>query len=381
MMRRLVSGLLAALAFSAPAQAALPPYTGAYEPQGVDERGLWMMMDEEERKLRDSGFVVRDPALNAYVRGVLCKTVGAERCGAVRLYIMRVPAFNASMAPNGMMQVWTGLLLRIHNESELAGILGHEYGHFEMRHSLAGFRHARSMTDIASWMGFAGYSGLVVGQAAIGSIFAFDRGQEQAADQAGFTFAQAAPYRTAAIPELWDRLMGETDASRAARGQRSTRYDGNAFFSTHPTDLQRATTLRALAAKEAGGTDDGGAAYRAAMAPWMAGFLADQIKRNDFGGTEYLLGELAKDGWTPELLFARAELFRLRGNPRDLATAAGFYRDCIAKGSTDAEARRGLGFALLRGQSPDEGKQALRDYLAMKPDAQDAAMIRMMIGQ
>jgi hypothetical protein len=358
----------------------LPPYAGAYEPKSVDERGLWMMVDEEERTLRDSEFVVHDPTLNAYVRQILCRTVGAERCAGVRLYIERVPAFNASMAPNGVMRVWTGLLLRTRSEAELAAVLGHEFAHFEERHSLAGFRNARTMTDLMAWAGFLGTTATTFQSAALGTMFAFDRSQEKAADIHGFQYVAASPYRPGAAADIWERIMAEADATAAGRKRRSNRYDGVGFFASHPTELQRAAYMRALATKDGDDGMDGVAEYRTALAPWMGQFLADQIKLNDFGGTEYLLGELAKDGWTPELLYARAELFRLRGNPRDLITASGLYRDCIAKGSTAAEARRGLGLSLMRSQSPDEGRQALRDYLTMKPDASDAGMIHMLIG-
>jgi len=40
------------------------------------------------------------------------------------------------MAPNGMMQVATGLLLRTANEAQLAYVLGHELGHYRRRHSM-----------------------------------------------------------------------------------------------------------------------------------------------------------------------------------------------------------------------------------------------------
>lgn len=36
-----------------------------------------------------------------------------DYCADVRVYLIRNPGFNASMAPNGMMQAWTGLLLRV----------------------------------------------------------------------------------------------------------------------------------------------------------------------------------------------------------------------------------------------------------------------------
>ena len=93
----------AALTMSMPGAAqaqGLPTFNNAYEPHSVDERGMWMMADEDERKLRDSQFVIGDPALNAYIRGVLCKTVGEDRCHGARIYVMRIAAFNATMSPN-----------------------------------------------------------------------------------------------------------------------------------------------------------------------------------------------------------------------------------------------------------------------------------------
>jgi len=161
-MRALVAALLGATVFASGAagmatgagdtgRLALPTYSQAYAPTTVDERGAWMEADEDERRLRESPSVIRDLALNAYVRGVLCRTVGDDRCRSVRIYIERVPAFNASMAPNGTMIVWSGLLLRVRNEAELGAILGHEFGHFELRHSVLGFRNQRSGTDLMAW--------------------------------------------------------------------------------------------------------------------------------------------------------------------------------------------------------------------------------------
>lgn len=356
----------------------LPPFASAYEPRGVDERGLWMEADEAERRLRDSGFVIRDPQLNAYVKGVLCRAVGADRCAGARIYVLRVAAFNANMAPNGMMQVWSGLLLRARDEAELAAVLGHEFAHFEQRHGVAGFKHARSMTDVAVWAGFlGGMTGSVVSNAAIGAIFSYDRGREQEADLLGARYLAAAGYDPQAFPDIWARMMDEADATALGRKQRSRRYDRVAFFATHPTNLERSTYLRRLAANGTGAT--GEAEYRAAMKPWRAQFLADQLKLNDFGGSEYLIGQLAREEWSEDLLFARAELYRFRGNPRDLVTAADLYRRALALDSTHAEALRGLGLSLLRSGDAAAGADALRRYLALRPGAADAAMITTLI--
>ncbi|MEH3108468.1 MAG: M48 family metalloprotease [Sphingomonas fennica] len=387
MKARIAALALGLVAAAAPAKkpAPLPAYTGAYQPQGVDERGLWATMDEHERTLRDSPAVIADPQLNAYLRRVLCDTVGAERCAATRIYVVRAPVFNASMAPNGLMEVYTGLLLRVRSEAELAAILGHEFGHFEERHSLAGFRSRRGTTDALMWLGLAGgYGGIDTSAASMSlaaGLYRFDRDQERAADARAFGYVAASRYRPGAAADVWGRMMDESDATALGRHQRSERYDRVSFFSTHPTNLERAVTLKAMAAKDGDDGEDGRDGYAAAMAAWRPQFLSDQLKLNDFGGSEYLLKALAADGWTPDLLYARAELYRTRGHPRDLVTAATLYREAIDKGLGEPLAQRGLGLALLRSGQGAEGRAALATYLARVPDCDDAAMLRSLIDQ
>jgi predicted Zn-dependent protease len=363
--------------------APLPPYAGAYQPQTVDERGAWMTADEVERAVRDSQFVIGDAALQGYVRRVLCRTVGEDRCRGVRIYVVRVPAFNANMMANGTLQIWTGALLRMRNEAELAAILGHEFAHFEQRHIIRGFRQQRSATDAMAWMGVAGAFGggstVALQVSILGSIFTYGRAQETEADLLSARYMARSGYDLRCFADIWERLMGEADATALGRRQRSHRYDRVAFFASHPTELDRATYLKAEAAKLPPGGETDEAAWAAAMKPWRAGFLADQLKLNDFGGTEYLLGELARGGWTEDLLFARGELYRARGNPRDLVAAADFYRQAIALDPAHAESHRGLGLALMRAQAVEEGRAALRRYLELSPQAGDAPMISMML--
>jgi len=108
---------------SEPAANSAPVLPGRFERPRIDteEGGLWGMMDREEAKLRRSPFVIRDLALTKYVQDIACR-LAADHCPDVRVYLVRTPLFNASMAPNGMMQVWSGLLLRVENEAQLAAI-------------------------------------------------------------------------------------------------------------------------------------------------------------------------------------------------------------------------------------------------------------------
>ncbi len=374
--------LPAAPAAAPPAQLPpIPAWGGTLEPQDRDERGLWMMSADDEQLIRGSRFVIDDPALNAYVRGVLCKAVGADRCQSVRLYVMRVPVFNASMHPNGMMQIWSGALLRMRGEAELAAVLGHEFAHYERRHSLAGFKQARAATDAALWAAFIPIAGLAVSLGALQGFFIYNQAQEKEADLGGLSFVQRAGYSTAAFADVWERLIAEEDAGRVARGQKPRAGRRSGFFATHPPSAERMTYLRALARQAADTGDPGAASLRAGLGAWFGRFLEDQVKLNDFGGTEWLLADLARrDGWTGQLLSTRGDLYRLRGQDGDMAIAAGLYREALAKGHADPETRRGLGLALLRQGQQAEGQAMLKAYLEAKPDAGDAAMLRMMAG-
>lgn len=363
-----------------------PTYAGAYEPLGVDERGLWMQMDDYERAFRDSPLVVRDEALTKYVKSVLCKTVGPDRCEATRVYIVQDRLFNASMAPNGMMQVHTGLLARVHSEAELATVLGHEFAHFELRHSLNGFKEQRKGSDLMAWIGLAGAAaapntGLGFAQTPIAfGFFGFKRAQESEADalSASYIKASAYPLRASAV---WTRLMEEEDALKEERKLRKIRRRNPGAIDTHPTDLQRVAYFAEQEA-EAGAAegDDGREAYGAETARVLPTLFDSLVKGNEFAAADYVIQSRANAlGWDGLLLHARGELYRLRGNPRDLVTARQFYEQAIATGSAPAEAWRGAGLTAMRGGDSSAGKAALREYLVRLPQASDAAAMKMLL--
>jgi predicted Zn-dependent protease len=396
-MKRALTAACGALALVSPAWAATtakpapppPPYAGVYQPKGVDEIGLWQEADEQERALANSPLVIRDEALTAYVKNVLCAAVGADRCNATRIYILREPTFNATMVPNGTMRVYSGLLLRVRSEAELAAILGHEFGHFEKRHGLQDFKAGRTASDLLAW-------GQVLASmstsynvrrsfndlqlSVYGSFFRFNRNQEREADLVGIGYLNASSLRPQAAARVWQNLVAEFQASAVSRGLKKPRFNAIAFTATHPPEEERAAYLGELAAPEGDARDEGAERYKGALAKWLPVFLDDQIKINDFGASEYLINRLAEDGWTAPLWQARGELFRARGAPRDLVHAADFYAKAVALEPDLAEAHRGLGLSLIKTGKASEGRAALERYLKLKPDASDAPMIGMTIG-
>ena len=366
----------------APLPLTAPEFEGAYQPADELERSLWQEMADYERSLRTSQQVIRDPALNAYVREVLCRTVGPE-CQQVRLYILRSPEFNATMAPNGVMTVWSGLLLRAQNEAQLAAVLGHEYSHFQRRHSLAQFRRTKSNAGAASWLSLVPIVGNLASFALVASIFDFSRDQEEEADLDGLRMMAKAGYDPAEAPLIWKRLLDERDATLEARGRKLEKRRTTAgLFSSHPATQARIEYMQAEIASAqlpAGANED--VRYRTVMAAWWPQFIDDQLKLNDPGGSLFVIDSIEQaKGWTPWIAYARAEFHRRRSDAGDIDAAIGHYSDAIAKGGDLPELWRGRGYALRKAGRADEAQADLREYLGRAPDAHDRAMVSALAG-
>ncbi|NNC72859.1 MAG: M48 family metalloprotease [Sphingomonadaceae bacterium] len=380
----MIGRFLAALVASALCIAPLSAQVArGYQPQDEDERGLWMVMDEYERELQASNFVIRDPALNAYVNEVFCRIAG-DQCEDVRIYIVRTPYFNASMAPNGVMQIWSGLFLRARNEAQLAAVLGHEFTHYRNLHSLQQFRTVRDRTNVMSFLGiglFVAGGGLLAtaGQLAmIGSLFAYSREMEREADSESVRLLAEAYYDPSAASRVWTQLIAERGAREEERGRRDRGED--AIFGTHPLSAERMADLQVRAERFGAEGETYRARYQAMLAAHWQDLIDDQINLNDFGATEHLLESLASDGWTSELYYARGELYRARAQTGDIETSTRYYRAVVDRQPDFALAWRGLGYALLRLDRTEDGQAALRRYLELAPDAEDAPMASMLTG-
>lgn len=374
---------------SAPAPAPAPASSGAeaafdgpYQPADDLERSLWHQMAEAERSLKTSQQVIRDQGLNDYLREVLCRTVGPE-CANIRLYVVRAPYFNATMAPNGAMTVWSGLLLRAQNEAQLAAVLGHEFAHFKRRHSVQLFRQAKSKSNTAAFLSFTGV-GLLLSIGLLESIFSFSREMEEEADLDGLTLLARAGYDPAEAPRIWEQLLDERDATLVARGRDKDKRKAKAGMGdTHPPSQARVDYLRAAipALPAAAETLKAEARYRENMAAWWPQFFDDQLKLNDPGGSLFLIESIDKaNGWSPWTGYARAEFHRRRSDAGDAETAIGLYSDAIARGGDLPELWRGRGYALRKAGRPDEARADFIEYLARVPDAPDRAMVSALAG-
>jgi hypothetical protein len=310
----------------------------------------------------------------------------------MRIYLARIPEFNAFMAPTGFMVIFTGLLTRMRDEAQLSGVLAHEAGHFLRRHHIRGWRDTKRKADLftvfAMGAGVGGaaagvYMGDAVQLAQMGtilSLLAYSREMEAEADALGLKLIADAGYDATAMPGIWQQLIEETDASAAMRRKRPRRYAS--LFQTHPTPQSRMADLRASAQEVArADASRGREPYLKAIAPIRGSLLDDQVKLNDPGASLYILQNLAKDGWTGMLRFYEGEVWRLKGDKGDAQRAAGAYAAAIQLPDAPPEAWRAHGYELIKLGRRDEGKSALNRYLALAPQARDASMIRYSLAQ
>jgi beta-barrel assembly-enhancing protease len=362
-----------------------------FKPTDRDEMGLWKEMERAEEEIAGSNLLITDPKLTGYLRDII-GTVGGPAAKDFRIYLAHIPDFNAMMFPSGFAVVFTGLLLRMRNEAQLAGVIAHESGHFLRRHMIRSWRDQRRKTDIfaigsmLAGIGGAGagvYLGDYVQLAELGtllSLFHYSREMEAEADAMGARLIAEAGYSPIEMSTIWQQLIGEEAAS--AHYRRKNRHRGG-LFDTHPSDDARMADLKAdaLEVTVPGRTYN---TYRDRYLSMIGDIrpmlLDDQVKLNDPGASQYLLNTLALDGWNGLLRFYEGEVWRLRNRPGDNVRAGQSYAAAVVYPDAPADAWRWHGISLMKQGRTAEAKAAFARYLTMKPDAPDAAWVRQMAG-
>ncbi|HSS64501.1 MAG TPA: M48 family metalloprotease, partial [Gammaproteobacteria bacterium] len=348
----------------------------------TDEAGLWMASEDVEQRLVSSGRVVTDAEINDYVKGIICR-LSPDYCEDIRFYIVRTPHFNASMYPNGFMQVWTGLILRAENEAQLAYVLGHELGHYLQRHGIKQWRAVRGTSSAmtffqvataAAGVGFVGDIGALI---AMGAVMSYSRDFEREADDAGFEMLVKAGYDPDEAPKIWEALLKERDASDDPKQF--------IFFATHPSTEERIDTLKALAAAAPASTrnlDVGEERYARITRPYLGEWLRDDLRNRKLAGSEVMLKRLIENrDERPEFQFFLGELYRIRADEGDAERAVENYTAVLSQPGAPAEAYRSLGLVHWREGRTADARAAFEAYLRAVPEASDHAMVKSYLDQ
>ena len=367
---------LALAACGAPVNAPEGRVSPGYRPaRSSEEADLWATVDMAEADVRGSRFRIQDPAVNAYLHDVACR-LASGYCSDVRVYLLRSPYFNATMAPNGMMAVWSGLLLRTQNEAQLAAVIGHELGHYLERHTLQRWRDAKSKSDFAAFIsiGLAAAGGSAAANLpsllAGASIYSFSRDQEREADAIGFDLMTKAGYRPIEAARVWEQIIAE-DAANKDRKQRSI------FLASHPAPEERMATLREKAQAFDNASEDVFAdRYRDQLRTVRVMLFQDELllrqPDRSIALLDIMLKAMKEDG---EIAYFAGEIYRMRDDSGDGARARDALERAITYADCPPDAYRSLGLLHLKAGERDDARKAFQRYLALKPDAGDRAMI------
>lgn len=343
-----------------------------------DEGGLWMIGDRAEQNLRTSPLLVKDPALNSYVQKIVCRLSGPY-CASIRVYILDVPHFQAVMAPNGMLQVWTGFLLGAQNEAQISFVLGHEISHYLLKHTVAQYRRIRDQSGAVAVLGaLTGGLGNLAALGLRGSANAFSREEEGEADKRGFELAVQAGYDPAESVALWQAVLDLENAT-------AKNHDMEEFAKSHPPTAERLTEMKNMAeATRAQGThwEVGKSSYQDVIRPFRARWLAENLALAHFDESLAVVQDLLKaEPHSGDLQYALGEIYRRRNADGDAPKALAAYAAAIAAGGAPKEVYRGLGLASLKAGDKSAAQDAFRKYLAAVPDAGDRAMIAYYLSQ
>lgn len=358
-----------------------------YQPsQDSDEAGLWMESENAEQNFRTSPRLVRDERLNAYVKGIVCKLV-PERCETIRIYILDIPYFNASMYPNGVMQVWTGLLLRARNEAQLAFVLGHEISHYTHRHTINQWRRLRNTSGFIAFFSIAtapftaGLAGLAAMAAAYGSLMSFSRDEEREADTAGLQLVIKAGYDPSEAGLMW---KAEGDEEKAD----PLNEKDFAYFRTHPESDERMQTLNGLAEKAKAayaqwklGTEE----FDRIVGPFREAWFEENLALARYERSLSLLRRLAVEQPNSALVrYYIGEVHRRRNGKGDAENAIAAYRQAIELGAAKGmplAAWRGLGIVAMKTGDKATAREAFNNYISAAPNAGDKAMVELYLSR
>jgi len=181
--------------------------------------------------------LVADPALQSYVNRVgRWVALQTERPDLPWHFgVIETATINAFAAPGGYVLITRGLYEILDNESQLAGVLGHEIGHIVKRHHITVMQKSAALSAGArlAQQNRSAFVNSLIGTGAEVMARGLDKSAEFEADQIGAILAARAGYSPYGLIEVLQKLAarGANDASLAL------------LFKTHPAPGERLNQL------------------------------------------------------------------------------------------------------------------------------------------
>jgi predicted Zn-dependent protease len=184
--------------------------------------------------------LVRDDGLQRYVNRVgRWVALQSERPDlAWHFGVIESDDLNAFAAPGGYVFLTKGLYLKLKNEAELAGVLGHEIGHVLRKHHLKLLQKSQGIAALGGFLGKKLKNENEVVQNLIGNgaevvARGLDKDAEYEADRIGVVLSARAGYDAYALPAVLAEI------GHVAKSDKSV----SLLFKTHPLPEDRLSQL------------------------------------------------------------------------------------------------------------------------------------------
>ena len=238
------------IATAAPAQAQLGGILkGANKAADAKQKyDDWKITDAEERqigeqvslKLRTRFGVYQNEPVTKYVSLVgaaLAQT--STRPGLDwKFIVLDTDGVNAYATPGGFVHVTRGLLGLLKNESELAGVLGHEVTHVTEKHTIGAIQQDKTISLGADAVGGGSAKAAFIAklvERSFGDIFdgKFSQKDESESDKIGVQMANKLGYAP----------LGLAQALLKVADRNASRTEPNGFFKSHPAIKDRIANI------------------------------------------------------------------------------------------------------------------------------------------
>jgi predicted Zn-dependent protease len=297
--------------------------------------------------------LVDDPAVTEYVDRIgsrLVATLGSQQFD-YHFYVVQHPALNAFAVPGGYVFVFSGLLAKVANDDELAGVMAHETGHVAGHHIVRQQQQGQAWNVAALLGAFLSIVNPVLGAGAIAAAqtaqLKYSREFEQEADYLGLRYATQAGYDPHALGSFFKALLAE---------QRVNPAGVPAYMLTHPLTVE--TTITAEGLKTPKGRPAAGPELAEVQA--VAHAIADPPEA--VVGRYKRLAEEKPDDAERQLLLGR--VYQTVGQLDAARAALERSRDL---GGVGGRVDRPLGSVYTALKQPDKAREALGRQLAKHP--------------
>ena len=216
-----------------------------------DEAEVINNSEELEELFKRRGLVYQDEAVNQWVSDI-GQSIAPDSTDPYinyRFFVLRDPSPNAFALPDGQIYIHTGMLARLHNEAQLACLLGHEVIHVAGHHGLLVHRSNKKKAAAGAvfggifgvvgaaggWTGVAGnVAAGITNVSVVSAMLGYSRELESEADDRGFEAVLATHYDVGQCAGLFTELYRDLDGLQPPV---------NAKWSTHPDLRDRADNL------------------------------------------------------------------------------------------------------------------------------------------